>query len=77
MCYIAKKTMKVAVYAMALNSYVVCRPLLPRVSQRELKLDGAIGQEEICNFLKSEKFSNIGKKRENVRKNNFLAIMKR
>ena len=27
------------------------------IVQRELKLDGAIGQEEICNFLKSENFS--------------------
>ena len=27
------------------------------IVQRELKLDGAIGQEEICNFLISEIFS--------------------
>ena len=30
-------------------------PRLP--TQRGLKLDGAIGQGEICNSLKSEKFS--------------------
>ena len=28
------------------------------VNHRELKLDGAKGQGEICNFLKSENFSN-------------------
>ena len=32
-------------------------PLGSVIAQRELKLDGAIGQEEICNFLKSEIFS--------------------
>ena len=51
-----------------------------RSTHRGLKLDGAIGQGEICNSLKSENFSksflsHIGKKKK-FRKNHFLAIMK-
>ena len=60
---------------------VAARSLHYQVSHRGLKLDGAIGQGEICNSLKSEKFSksfpsHIGKIKQNFRKNNFLAIMK-
>ena len=46
-----------------------------RLTQRELKLDGAIGQEEICNFLKSEIFSksflsHIGKIKQKLSRKN-------
>ena len=52
-----------------------------RSSHRGLKLDGAIGQGEICNSLKSENFSksflsHIGKNKKKFRKKKFLAIIK-
>ena len=51
------------------------------LDHRGLKLDGAIGQVEICNSLKSKIFENpscpiLEKIKENFRENNFLAIMK-
>ena len=45
-----------------------------RIGHRGLKLDGAIGQGEICNSLKSENFSKSFL--SHIGKNNFLAIMK-
>ena len=44
------------------------------------RLDGAYGQGEICNFLKSEKISksfmsHIGKKKKIILKNKFLDII--
>ena len=41
------------------NSPQACRPLFlaDQLTHRGLKLDGAIGQGEICNSLKSENFS--------------------
>ena len=45
-----------------------------KIGHRGLKLDGAIGQGEICNSLKSENFSKSFL--SHIEKNNFLAIMK-
>ena len=33
--------------------------LLGQINHRGLKLDGAIGQGEICNYLKSENFPKV------------------
>ena len=57
----------IATYVVAVVSYLTCfSPILSNIivyilirilNHRGLKLDGAIGQGEICKSLKSEKFS--------------------